>query len=47
LTVNYSAGVNFVAGTIADLAVGKTVGVTGTLSADGTQLQAVRISFSP
>jgi hypothetical protein len=45
LTVAYAGSVQFVGGTISDLAAGKNIEVTGTLSTDGTQLQAVRIRF--
>jgi len=37
--------VDFRDGTIADLAVGRDVKIKGTLLADGTGLQAVRIKF--
>lgn len=48
VTVNYSgSSVEFQDGTIADLAAGRTVEVKGTLSADGTQVQAQRIRFDP
>jgi len=46
LTVAY-AGSAFVGGTISDLAAGKNIELTGTLSTDGTQLQAVQIRFLP
>ena len=46
LTVDYSGGVEFRDGTISDLAVGKHVEVRGTLSADSTGLQAIRIRFT-
>lgn len=45
VTVDYSGSVEFRDGTISDLAVGTPVEVKGTLSADGTGLQAVRIDF--
>ena len=45
VTVDYSGSVDFDHGAISDLAVGKRVEVKGTLSADGTGLQAVRIRF--
>lgn len=45
VTVDYSGSVEFLGGTISDLAGGKVVEVKGTLSADGTGLQAVRIRF--
>ena len=45
VTVSYSGAVDFRDGTAADLAVGRKVEVRGTLSADGTRLQAERIEF--
>ena len=45
VSVGYSGTVDFRGGTIADLAVGKNVEIKGTLLADGTGLQAVRIKF--
>ena len=45
VTVDYSGSVEFRDGTISDLAVGKVVEVKGTLSADSTGLQAIRIRF--
>jgi hypothetical protein len=46
VTVSYGgAGVEFRKGTAAQLAVGAQVEARGTLSADGTMLQATRISF--
>ena len=45
VTVNYSSS-EFPDGTISDLAVGKFVEVNGTLSADSTGLQAIRIRFT-
>jgi Domain of unknown function (DUF5666) len=46
VTVSYSGSVEFRDGSVADLAVGRKVEAKGTLSADGTQLQATRIEFS-
>ncbi len=46
VTVSYgSASVEFIRGTAAQLAVGVQLEVRGTLSPDGTQLQATRIAF--
>ena len=45
VSVDYSGPVDFRDGTIADLAVGRDVKIKGTLLADGTGLQAVRIKF--
>lgn len=45
VTVDYSGSVEFPDGMISDLAVGKRVKVKGTLSADSTGLQAIRIRF--
>ena len=45
VTVDYSGSVAFQDGTISDLAVGKRVEIKGTLSADSTGLQAIRIRF--
>ena len=46
ITVAYGGGgVDFRKGTAAQLAVGVQVEVRGMLSADGTMLQATRISF--
>ncbi len=45
VTVDYSGSVTFRDGTITDLAVGKRVDVDGTLSTDGTRVQATRIRF--
>ena len=46
VTVDYSGSVEFDDGTISDLVVGKSVEVKGTLSADSTGLQAIRIRFT-
>ena len=46
VTVNYSGSVEFDNGAISDLAVGKSVEVKGTLLADSTGLQAIRIRFT-
>jgi hypothetical protein len=43
--VSYSGTVDFRDGSAADLAVGREVEARGTLSADGTRLQAQRIDF--
>jgi len=45
VSVDYSGPVDFRDVTIADLAVGRDVKIKGTLLADGTGLQAVRIKF--
>jgi len=46
VTVSYgSPNVQFKDGTAAQLAVGVQLEVHGTLSSDGTQLQATRIQF--
>ncbi len=45
VTVSYAGEVDFRDGTAADLAVGRKVEVRGTLTAEGTRLQAVRIDF--
>ncbi len=45
VTVSYSGVVDFRNGSALDLAVGRTVEARGTLSADGTRLQASRITF--
>ena len=46
MTVSYgSPNVQFKDGTAAQLAVGVQLEVHGTLSSDGTQLQATRIQF--
>ena len=43
--VDYSGSVDFRDGTVADLAAGRDVRARGTISADGTRLQAARIDF--
>ena len=45
VTVSYSGTIEYDKGSAADLAVGRTVEARGTLSADGTRLQASRIIF--
>jgi len=45
VTVGYSGTVDFRNGTAADLAIGREVEARGTLSADGTRLQATRIDI--
>ncbi|MEP6738949.1 MAG: DUF5666 domain-containing protein [Caldimonas sp.] len=45
VTVSYSGSVDFRNGSAADLALGKSLEVRGMLSADGTRLQAARITF--
>ncbi|HWK84698.1 MAG TPA: DUF5666 domain-containing protein [Caldimonas sp.] len=45
VTVSYSGVVDFRNGSAADLAVGRSVQARGTLSSDGTRLQASRITF--
>jgi hypothetical protein len=45
VTVSYAGSVDFRDGTAADLAVGRRVEVRGTLSGDGTRLEATRIEF--
>jgi hypothetical protein len=45
VTVSYSGSVDFRNGSAADLAVGRNVEARGALSADGTQLQATRVTF--
>jgi hypothetical protein len=45
VTVSYAGTVDFRNGTAADLAVGRTIEARGSLSADGTRLQATRITF--
>lgn len=45
VTVSYAGTVDFRNGSAPDLAVGKNVEARGTLSADGTRLQASRITF--
>src|SRR5882672_596919 len=47
ITIHYSGSVTFVNGTISDLAPGKSVAVMGSLSADGTGLDAILIRFGP
>ncbi|HTT13220.1 MAG TPA: DUF5666 domain-containing protein [Burkholderiaceae bacterium] len=45
LTVDYSGSVQYAGGTAADLAVGRRVEVTGTLSGTGTGIKAQEIDF--
>jgi hypothetical protein len=45
LTVDYSGPVQYQSGTAADLAVGRRVDVSGTLSSYGTSIKAQRIAF--
>lgn len=45
VVVSYSGAVDFRNGTSADLAIGRNVEARGTLSSDGTKLQASRITF--
>ncbi len=45
VTVSYSGTVDFRNGSAPDLAIGRMVEARGTLSADGTRLQASRITF--
>jgi hypothetical protein len=45
VVVSYSGAVDFRDGTVTNLAVGIQVEARGTLSADGTRLQATRIDF--
>ena len=45
VTVSYSGTVEYRKGSAADLAVGRSVEARGTLSTDGTRLQASRITF--
>jgi len=47
VTVDYSGVVEFSGGTAADLAVGKRVEVSGTLSSSGSSIKAREIDFSP
>jgi hypothetical protein len=45
VVVSYSGSVDFRNGTVADIVVGQRLEAKGTLSADGTRLQASRIQF--
>jgi hypothetical protein len=45
VTVSYAGTVDYRNGSTADLAIGRAVEARGTLSADGTRLQASRITF--
>ncbi|MEO8925129.1 MAG: DUF5666 domain-containing protein [Caldimonas sp.] len=45
ITVNYAAQAQFSGGTIADLAVGRTIDVTGTLNNNRTSIDAQTIVF--
>ena len=45
VTVSYSGTIDYRNGSAASLAVGRMVEARGTLSTDGTRLQASRITF--
>ena len=45
LTVHVGATVQYTGGTAADLAVGRTIDVVGTLNASGTSIDAQAITF--
>ena len=45
ITVNYSASVQFSGGTIANLAVGRSIAVVGTIAANRISVDAQTIAF--